>query len=101
MENNSGKSRWDKERINSLIKKMISGEIKPMIIVITDSSNKFGGSFYANFVTTGNWENLIAFEIPGFIDKNYRTLPKTLKVERYSWTFDGWIWSYEDSNETF
>ncbi|MFL2587756.1 MAG: alpha/beta hydrolase [Flavobacteriaceae bacterium] len=74
--NTSGKSGWDEERINSLIKKMISGEIKPMIIVMPDSSNKFGGSFYANSVTTGNWEDLIAFEVPGFIDKNYRTLPK-------------------------
>ena len=68
--NTSCKSGWDEERINSLIKKMISGKIKPMIIVMLDSSNKFGGSFYPNSVTTGNWQDLIAFKVLGFIDKN-------------------------------
>ncbi|MEQ1763463.1 MAG: alpha/beta hydrolase-fold protein [Pyrinomonadaceae bacterium] len=51
-------------------------KISPMIIVMPDGSNRFGGSMYTNSVTTGNWEDYIVRELVAFIDKNYRTLPK-------------------------
>jgi S-formylglutathione hydrolase FrmB len=46
-----------------------------MILVMPDGSNKFGGSFYTNSITTGNWEDFITRELTSYIDKKYRTLP--------------------------
>jgi enterochelin esterase-like enzyme len=51
-------------------------KISPMIIVMPDGSNRFGGSMYTDSITTGNWEDYIVRELVAFIDKNYRTLPK-------------------------
>jgi S-formylglutathione hydrolase len=51
-------------------------KISPMIIVMPDGGNRFGGSMYMNSVTTGNWEDYIARELVALIDKNYRTIPK-------------------------
>ncbi len=51
-------------------------KISPMIIVMPDGGNRFGGSMYTNSVTTGNWEDYIARELVALIDKNYRTLPR-------------------------
>lgn len=52
-------------------------KISPMIIVMPDGGNRFGGSMYTNSVTTGNWEDYIVRELVAFIDKNYRTIAKT------------------------
>ena len=51
------------------------GKIREMIVVMPDGSNKLGGSFYTNSVTTGNWEDFIASDLVKFIDAKYRTLP--------------------------
>ena len=51
-------------------------KISPMIIVMPDGGNRFGGSMYTNSITTGNWEDYIARELVALIDKNYRTIPK-------------------------
>lgn len=51
-------------------------KISPIIIVLPDGSNRFGGSMYTNSITTGNWEDYIVRELVAFIDKNYRTLAK-------------------------
>jgi S-formylglutathione hydrolase FrmB len=48
-----------------------------MIIVMPDGSNRFGGSFYTNSYTTGNWEDFIVYELPEYIDANYRSIPKS------------------------
>ena len=60
------------ETINRLINEK---KISPMIIVMPDGSNRYGGSLYTNSITTGNWEDYIVRDLVGFIDKNYRTLP--------------------------
>ncbi len=63
--------------IGKMMDKLIKEKkIRPMIVVMPDGSNKFGGSFYTDSVTTGNWENFITRELIEFIDKNFRTLPK-------------------------
>jgi S-formylglutathione hydrolase len=61
------------ETISRLITEM---KIRPMIVVMPDGSNRYGGSIYTNSITTGNWEDYIALELVAFIDKNYRTLPR-------------------------
>jgi len=56
-------------------KLIMSQNIRPMILVMPDGSNKFGGSFYTNSVTTGNWEDFLTRELVAFIEKKYRTRP--------------------------
>jgi len=56
------------------------GKVREMIVVMPDASNKLGGSFYTNSVTTGNWEDFIASDLVKFIDGKYRTLP--LAIDR-------------------
>jgi len=45
-----------------------------MIVVMPDASNRFGGSFYTNSVTTGNWEDFVVHDLVESIDGRYRTL---------------------------
>jgi len=57
--------------MDSLIAK---GDIREMIVVMPDCSNRYGGSWYTNSETTGLWVDFIAGELVNFIDKNYHTL---------------------------
>ncbi|WP_332717877.1 alpha/beta hydrolase [Sphingomonas sp. ZT3P38] len=47
-----------------------------MIIVFPDGSNEYGGSFYGQSQVTGNFEDFIAEELPAFIDRTYRSIPR-------------------------
>jgi S-formylglutathione hydrolase FrmB len=44
------------------------------IIVMPDAFTRFGGSFYSNSPTIGDWESFIAKDLVGYIDANYRTI---------------------------
>jgi len=48
--------------------------IEPMVMVMPNSFNRFGGSFYANSVLSGNWEDFIVRDLVGYIDAHYRTI---------------------------
>ena len=48
--------------------------IKPMIVVMPNSFNRFGGSMYVNSELSGDWEDFIARDLIGYIDAHYRTL---------------------------
>jgi S-formylglutathione hydrolase FrmB len=50
------------------------GKIREMILVMPDAHNKYGGSFYTNSVTTGNWEDYLTKDLIAFVDSRYRTL---------------------------
>ena len=52
------------------------GVIQPLIIVMPDASNHYGGSFYLNSAVTGNWEDFICRDLVGYIDRTYRTIPQ-------------------------
>ena len=53
------------------------GKIEEMILVMPDAKNKYGGCFYANSDTTGNWEDFITQDLVKYIGSTYRTLPQT------------------------
>lgn len=53
---------------------MKSKSIKEMIIVLIDGKCKLDGSFYNNSPVTGNWEDYIANEVTGAVDRDYRTI---------------------------
>jgi enterochelin esterase-like enzyme len=50
--------------------------IPEFILVFPSSENAFGGAFYANSPTTGNFENFIAEELVAFVDSHFRTLAR-------------------------
>ena len=43
------------------------------IVVVPDSMTKWGGSMYSNSPTSGNFEDFLANDLVGWIDKSYRT----------------------------
>lgn len=62
--------------IGKMMDKLVGEKkISPMILVMPDAGNKFGGSFYTDSVATGNWETFITRELVDFVDKKYRTIP--------------------------
>jgi enterochelin esterase-like enzyme len=46
------------------------------IIVMPDAFTRFGGSFYSNSPTIGDWESWIAKDLVGWVDKHYRTIAR-------------------------
>lgn len=52
------------------------GTIQPLIIVMPDASNAYGGSYYVNSTVSGNWEDFITKDLVAFIDSHYRTIPQ-------------------------
>jgi enterochelin esterase-like enzyme len=75
-----GNKSWTRENgvfnAAALSRLMTEKKISPMIVVMPDGSNRYGGSIYTNSITTGNWEDYIVRDLVAFIDKKYRTLPK-------------------------
>ena len=51
------------------------GEVRDMIFVFPDASNKLGGSLYMSSPTIGDYETYIAKELVAKVDSTYRTLP--------------------------
>lgn len=75
-----GNRNWTREGGNFNVKTIgrliMEKKIGPFIIVMPDGSNRYGGSFYTNSITTGNWEDYIVRDLVGYIDKKYRTVPR-------------------------
>lgn len=51
------------------------GEVRDMILVFPDATNKLGGAWYMSSPTVGDYETYIAKELVAQIDSTYRTLP--------------------------
>jgi pimeloyl-ACP methyl ester carboxylesterase len=51
-----------------------SGDVKEMILVYPDASNKFRGSKYLSSPTIGDYETYLTQDLVNFIDTNFRTL---------------------------
>ena len=54
-----------------------AGKVQPMIVVTPNARNRFDGSFYANSVATGKWEDFVAKDLVRHIDRRYRTLARS------------------------
>jgi S-formylglutathione hydrolase len=48
--------------------------IESMVVVMPNSFNRFGGSFYANSELSGDWEDFIVRDLVAYVDAHYRTL---------------------------
>ena len=53
-----------------------NGTIKPLIIVMPNGNNRYGGSWYVNSTVTGNWEDFIAHDLVSYVDNHYRTIAR-------------------------
>lgn len=62
--------------VHEVMDRMIaSGEIEPFIVVcINGSANGFGGSFYSNYITTGQFQNLVTPAAWSYVDSLFYTL---------------------------
>ena len=50
--------------------------VPEMIVVMPNALNVFGGSFYSNSVTVGDWETFITRTLVRHIDSHYRTVAR-------------------------
>jgi S-formylglutathione hydrolase FrmB len=57
------------------------GEIGRMLVVTVDASNYFGGSYYRNSATTGNYEDMLGSTI-AVVENNLRTHTRAGKAAR-------------------
>lgn len=51
-----------------------AGTVRPMIVVMPDAHNAYGGSFHARSPVAGDWEAFTAEELVGWVDAHYRTV---------------------------
>ena len=62
--------------IDKLLDEAIKGKTTlPFILVVPNSSNKFGGSFYSNSEINGLWTDYIGKDVVSYMDAHYRTIP--------------------------
>ena len=53
---------------------ILSRTIAPVIVVMPDARNRFGGGFYVNSPVAGRWQDYVAEEIVSLVDRSFRTL---------------------------
>ena len=51
-----------------------SRRIRPVILVVSDQTTTYGGSFYANSTLTGNWADFTAKDLVAYADAHFRTI---------------------------
>jgi enterochelin esterase-like enzyme len=53
-----------------------AGRARPMIVVVPDARNAYGGAFYTNSPVAGNWEDFVVRDLVAHVDRRYRTRPR-------------------------
>jgi hypothetical protein len=51
------------------------GEIKEMIVVVPDGTNRLGGGYFMSSSTLGDYETYFTRDVVNYVDTHYRTLP--------------------------
>jgi S-formylglutathione hydrolase FrmB len=60
-----------------LTKSLGHSDVREMIVVMPNALTRYGGSWYSNSVTTGDWEDFVAKELVAYVDGHYRTIPNS------------------------
>jgi len=68
---------------------LAAGAVRPMLVVMPDEHNAFGGSFYANSTVSGRWEDFTAGDLVRHVDSLYRTLPRPESRAVAGWSMGG------------
>ncbi len=72
-----GAEQWSHEiHVPQTIEGAFARGAKEMIVVLPDSKTLHNGSMYSSSVTTGDFERFIAYDVVGYIDAHYRTIPE-------------------------
>ncbi|HLL83428.1 MAG TPA: alpha/beta hydrolase-fold protein [Longimicrobium sp.] len=66
-----------------------SGAVRPMIVVMPDGGNRFGGSFFANSAATGRWGTFLVRDVVAHVDARYRTLARASSRGVAGWSMGG------------
>lgn len=65
-----GESGYEGMNITTVLDSLIHGaRIEPVIVVMPDAANRFGGSWYADSPATGLWERFFAEDLVSFVDR--------------------------------
>ncbi|HUP48564.1 MAG TPA: alpha/beta fold hydrolase [Thermoanaerobaculia bacterium] len=60
--------------VPAMLDRLIAGgKIEPLIVVMPNGRNRFGGGFYVNSPVTGRWQDYVAEEIVALVDRSFRT----------------------------
>lgn len=66
------------DKFDKLLDKAIATKkIGPVIVVIPDQYTLYRGSWYTNSTLTGKWADFTGKDLVTFVDKNFRTIPKS------------------------
>lgn len=61
-------------RLNQLL---LSGDIRPVIIICADNSaSPFGSGIYVNSTLTGNFEDYVTFDVVDWVESSFRAIPE-------------------------
>jgi S-formylglutathione hydrolase FrmB len=58
------------QTLDSLV---LSGEVAELIVVMPDARTSLGGSWYTSSPTSGRWEEFLADDLVGYVDREFRT----------------------------
>lgn len=50
------------------------GTLAPLIVVLPNGKNRYGGSYWQDSSVTGGWETYVARDVVAHVDRTYRTL---------------------------
>src|SRR5947209_1708777 len=71
-----GAEQWIKEiHVPQTVEGAFAKGAREMIVVFPDAKTIHNGSMYSSSVTTGDFENFVARDLVGYIDRHYRTIP--------------------------
>jgi S-formylglutathione hydrolase FrmB len=72
-----GAGQWTHEiHVPQTIEGAFAHGAREMIVVLPDSKTIHNGSMYSSSVTTGDFERFISYDLVGYIDAHYRTIPR-------------------------
>lgn len=63
--------------IPAMLDRLIAaGDLPPVIVVMPNGGNRYGGGYYRDSPTSGGWASYIARDLVGFIDGRFRTIAR-------------------------
>lgn len=86
-----GPSQWtERFALRTAMDSLIaSGAVRPMMVVMPDGGNRFGGSFFANSAATGRWGAFLVRDVVAHVDARYRTLARPASRGIAGWSMGG------------
>jgi enterochelin esterase-like enzyme len=63
--------------VQAISRAIAEKRVPPLIVVIANGGNRFGGSYYTNSIATGNWEDYVVRDLVSHVDGKYRTIARS------------------------